>query len=246
MPISIVGQSGGPGRERKKHIGGLQQFEAAGENADDGVGAGVEIDRLAEDIGGSSEATLPQAITEQDDRSTALTIFISAKGATDAGVYAEQRKQRSSDHASIESLGLTGTGEGDRGGARGLQRFERAALIAPVDVILIRSTDYGVATLFGDDNQTRRIAKGEGPKKHRVDDTENGGVCTDAECEGQDSDCRERRTLEEQAKGVAKVLEKVFHLHSGRGSARHSFRRLNCRKVSRLSAGYRRITSEWT
>ena len=66
MPVAIVGKRVCPRSERKKNVGGLEELKAARENADDGVGARVEIDGLAEDFRGAAEAALPQAVAEDD------------------------------------------------------------------------------------------------------------------------------------------------------------------------------------
>ena len=92
MPVAIVGKSGGPRSERQKNIGGLEQFESRGHDANNGVRARIEIDRFADRVGCAAELALPQAVAQNRDAECAGAIFVSAKSSADVGVDAEQRR----------------------------------------------------------------------------------------------------------------------------------------------------------
>ena len=51
MPVAILRERGSPRSERDENVDGLEDLEAGGKNANDSVGASVEIDGLAEDFG---------------------------------------------------------------------------------------------------------------------------------------------------------------------------------------------------
>src|SRR6202042_829333 len=92
-----------------------------------------------------------------------------------------------------------------------LERLERGALRAPVDIVLIRGADYREATLFGDQDKAGRIFVSERAKKDGVYDAEDRGVRADAQGECQDGDGGEGGRFEEKAEGVTEVLEERLH-----------------------------------
>ena len=68
MPGAIVGKLGGPRAHGDDDVGGLiEQFEAFGKDADDGVGLAVEGDGFAEDVGGARVLSLPEPIAQKGD-----------------------------------------------------------------------------------------------------------------------------------------------------------------------------------
>jgi hypothetical protein len=64
--------------------------EAAGGDTHDGVLQAAELDGLAEDVGASAEAALPQAMTEHDDRVLAFSgVLVLPEAAAEGGTHAQ-------------------------------------------------------------------------------------------------------------------------------------------------------------
>jgi hypothetical protein len=68
-----------------------------------------------------------------------------------------------------------------------------------------------VAVGDADGAKLLRVLDGNGTEANRINELEDGGVCSDAEGERKDSDDGESGTEAQQAKGVAKVALEIGH-----------------------------------
>ena len=211
MPVAILRERGGPRSEGKKNVDGLEDLEARGQNADDGVGARVEIDGLAEDFRGATEAPLPKAVTEKNDGCAAGAILFGEERAADLGVDAEHGEKAGGGHLDVQAFGFAGAGESDSAGTDGLHAFERGGLVAPVAEVFVGGADHGERAFFGDQNEAGWVAKRKRAEEHAVYDAEDGGVRADAESERENGDRREARALCEEPEGEANVLHQSEH-----------------------------------
>ena len=93
MPVPIVGKGRGPGSEGKEEVCGLEDLETGGQDADDRVRLSVEVDGLPEDLPGSAETALPEAVADHHDVRPIGAILLREEGAYELGLDAEERNE---------------------------------------------------------------------------------------------------------------------------------------------------------
>src|SRR5262249_6804990 len=84
----------------------------------------------------------------------------------------------------------------------------RKRLIVVADVLVIRIREVGLRIFRVDRecHQPLRLANRERSQQHRVDQSENRRVCSDAQGEGKNGDQGESWVLTEDAEGILRVL----------------------------------------
>ena len=101
---------------------------------------------------------------------------------------------------------------------KGGQRFERAALVSPLEEIA-GCDEYLLQVLsvvsFPNHEQALWIAKGQRLEKHGIHHAEDGAGRAHAEGQGQQGDGAESRSLPQQARPVAQIPGKGVHGLSG-------------------------------
>ena len=211
VPIAIVRQRGRPGNEGHEYIGGLQKLKAGGKNPYDGVGPGIESDGLADNFFRAAKPPLPEAVGQENYGRAAGTIFLGQKGSAFASLNAKKRKETGSSHACKQEFWIARPCQAEARAARGFHRFERAALVAPIDIVLIRGRNRGKGTFFRHNHQPRGIAESQGPEQNAIHNAENRGVRADAERERQDGNRRETGAFCQKAERVAQILQQSLH-----------------------------------
>ncbi len=212
MPITIVWKRVGPRLKRNENIGSLKELKARRQNADERVGLRIECDGLADPIPGTAKAALPERIADHGHGRAADSVFLGKKCAADNWRDTQEREKPGSDVPAFESLRLAAAGEREICEAGGFHRFEGAALVAPVFIVLVRGGDrgeHGVA--FDDQHDVRGIAIGERAKQHAVDDSKDRSVRANAESERQHRDNRKARILQQHPEAVFQIVQEAIH-----------------------------------
>src|SRR5205807_4153055 len=81
-------------------------IEVFGSDAQNGVGAAVEIDLLPENVGSRSETPLPQTLTDHADRMSAgVAVVVRSDQPADSWTNNEQREVVSRDQLAGDALG---------------------------------------------------------------------------------------------------------------------------------------------
>src|SRR5262249_16889096 len=90
--------------------------EIRSHDADDGVRAAVERDRLAGDRRVGAEATLPKAMAQHDELVATFDLFVGGEYTAEQGVGAEGLEESGCDENGGKPLGRAAAGEIDAGG----------------------------------------------------------------------------------------------------------------------------------
>ncbi len=190
------------------------EVEAAREYANDGEGAVVEINGLAEDGGIAMELPLPDGIAEQDDLACSRERFVFMEEAAHQRVHAEHLEEIRSDTDAGEGPGIAVAGELEVvAGGEGIVSGDVGVGLVALAELCIGVNGIGgggpvaVEDLRTDPEQARGIAEGKRAQHERVDDAEDGDVGADAEREDEDGDEGEAAVAAQGAEGVAKILQ---------------------------------------
>ena len=97
---------GGNHGEGKPDVTPIREIESGLHHTDDRVRAAVDRYALADDRAIAREAPLPQALAQQGDVLTALSIFVGGEVAADHRVNAERREQVRGDPCPSNALGF--------------------------------------------------------------------------------------------------------------------------------------------
>jgi hypothetical protein len=117
---------------------------------------------------------------------------------------AEDIEVRGGDAHALQFFGLAGAGQRD--GAAEIERghvFEDGVLVLPVEEVERGDAIAAAARrLLPNHHDAVRVAVGQGLEQHAVHETEDGGVGSDAEREGQQRDDGEAGRAAQRADGV--------------------------------------------
>ena len=188
-------------------------------DANDGPGAAIELHGASDDGGVRTEASLPQAVA-QDDDGVALRHFVlfRKEGPPKGGAHSKQVEVRLGDNLRPDALGFIDTGERHGAGIERGHGLEGAALGAPIEVIGkggAAALDLGALHVAPEFHQSRRFGIGQRAENDGIDDAEDRRVGADPECQGERGDDSEAGTLAQRARGVAEILAQ--HLDPSNG-----------------------------
>jgi hypothetical protein len=169
---------------------------------------------------GSSRRPLPQSIADEGHRRTAGAVLRRRKRAAHGCTDAEEREQPCRSHARAEALRIAAAGEGDRSGARCFHAFKGAALVAPVDKVLIGSRKDRKLALLEHEHEPRGVSKGERAQQDRIHDTEDGRIGSDTERQRQDRDCGKAGIVFEHSQTDSQILHTSASLEAINSPAR--------------------------
>ena len=206
VPAAILGQCRHPRAEGHVEVGGLEQFEARRQHADDGVRLVVEQQALSQRAA-LRIATPRKSIREQHHAFGAWLVIALVEAPPLGRSHTEHGQKRGADHLGRDAFRLAAAADGQAGRAHGADAGERLATRAPVVVVVARGRDAReLRRLLGEDHHPGGVLVGERLKQDRVDDGEDGGVRADAQRQRQDGDEREAGPRAEVAKRDAHVL----------------------------------------
>jgi hypothetical protein len=214
------------GEERNPDLLVLREGEAGRHDADDGGGAAVEADGLAEDIGDAAEVGLPELVGDEGGLFRAGLIVGGGEVASAGRGYAEDFQEVFRDVGAGEALGIALIGEVD-GGAVDVGGDELEGFLGGGDFLVVEGEDLAVVAEKvglrgrGVDELDAGEAVGVGERKaaehDAVDDGELRGDGADAEGEDGDGEGAEAFFFEEDAEAEAEVLEEGVGEHEGEG-----------------------------
>src|SRR6266850_4116844 len=129
---------------------------------------------------------------------------------------AKHVEEISGDNCSPYPFGFGASGQVEHGFLIGCQTTKGVCLIAEVQIVWIgRTTVQATAEIARVDcDQALRLFNASQRTQHQsVDETEDRGVCTDAQSEGHHRQQREAWTLCDHAQTVACVLPECVHIY---------------------------------
>jgi len=186
--------------------------EAGGKDSDDLHGLIIEGDGFADDRAVASEMALPEAVSEYCDARGAESSFGREKDAPENGLNAEKRENGSRSDHSWDPFGRAESSEIEAQAVNRGNFGEGTVLRLEIEEVGGREGSFGKMGLrLPEPNEFvgRRI--GERTHKDGVDHAEDGGVGTNAESKGEDSDKGEATTTEEYTQAEANILKDVEH-----------------------------------
>ena len=161
-------------------------------HADDGPVDPIETHLLANHVGPSEEALLPQPMAQDDDargRVPGLLFILDGERAAEQRLYAERGKGVSGDRLSADALRRGAAGIGAEVGVVAHRRahdLERSALVAPGEVVhdaRVRLLGRAVQWKRAKDDHAIVVRNRQAIAQHRVDHAQDGGVRADAQRE---------------------------------------------------------------
>ena len=167
----------------------------------------VDPYRAANHAGVGAETPLPEAVADDGNRIAALLIAVLLGREEPAGrrLYAQYGKIVSRYEFAPDALRMVlvadaqriGLGDGETG-----QKFQMVAVILVVGIRAPHELAVGRLTLKGQQLVAVADAR-DRPQQHRVDPTENGGACRDADRQREHGDQGEARVLERHPEAEA-------------------------------------------
>ncbi len=192
--------------------------EVLGHDADDGPTDAVEADLLADDIGASCKALLPQPVAQDDDLRRCVDgrpLVVLGEDATEQRLHAERGKRVSADRLTADAFCRSRAGVCAEVGIvshRGADQIEGSILVAPGKVVgdarmrLLRR----VVERVGADHDDAIVPRDrQTTAQHRIEHAEDSGVGADAQRKRGECDDGERGIAPQHAGAIDDVLTQV-------------------------------------
>ena len=187
-------------------VGRMPEAEPAGKDADDGIGALVELDDPAENRRVGAELALPDAVA-QKDRARRL---VGREVASEDRRYLHHREEVLGDPSNLHLGGLGAAAEVLPEGADGRDPLEELCpplVLAEVVPRVAQAEDLPRGPLRPHHHQAVRLGVGKGRKQHRLDDAHQGDGRADAERENENHGEGERGRPGERAQRESNVVQ---------------------------------------
>src|SRR5713226_8130227 len=182
-------------------------------NANDGHLVIVQQQILADDTGVAGKTSPPEVVTEDYVRMAAgNAIFIGGEEATEKGPDSENREVRTRHHFELNEFRLAVRGEA-RGVGKTAKHFGKDFVViakiakhgmgdgiaAPVAAVVVAA--------HGEKDELLGIFDGKEAQEDLIEEGENGGVCADAERQGEDGYGGKAGSADEHAEGIFQVAK---------------------------------------
>ncbi len=163
--------------------------------------AGIHDYSFSNDGWITSETSFPIGIGEHCHRMAArCSIVIGSERASHRRANAQRRKIRARDKLTFHAFCSSAEAQAHVVGEAAEHLTEDGIVFAEVAIQRIRhGVPAAVVPVFhasnGEQHKLLRMTHRQQPKQHLIQQTENGSVCTDAECEGKHRHYRKHRRL---------------------------------------------------
>ncbi len=182
------------------------KLEGLRHDANDGVGAAVEVDLLAEDVGVGLEALPPEGGADYRYRGGVFVLLL-GEGAAEDGVDSEDGKKRGG-HAFGGGV-KGGSGAGNVVAGADVAAGSGKGLAFTLEDEDVGGGDAEVVRVFGDEfmhaDEAAGIGEGQRAQQDGLHDREDRGRGADSHGKGEDRGCGEGRRLAQLAQAVAQV-----------------------------------------
>jgi hypothetical protein len=214
-------------RQVRPGIHAFRKGEVTRHDADDARGVAVlDPDRMADDIRGTAEETLPQRIADHHLAAIAgrpVLLFLWAEGAPQDRSdpeRREQRRRRGGDRHGLEPIANHPQRLEVSRPRQHRDACERAAPSTPVEEGADRdeASIVSIRRALGQQHESIGILVRQRLEQHGIDDGEHGRVGADTERERENRAGRERRRSPQRAGGIEKIAQHGGHYDvTGRG-----------------------------
>ena len=218
------GEHLGVHHERDVDVHGVPDFDSMEpvlRDTDDRHWVSVDRQRTADDVARGSEPPLPETVSEDDNGvGTRHAIIVFGQEAASFRRHAERREVRSGHDGAAHTLSRAVRRQVKRRRIVREHRLEDFVAVAQSFEHRVRDGRVDVAVVVGrsrvrsgriDHDEALGLAQRERPHQQLIDEGEDRGVRSNAECEGQHHRNGERGVLSKCANGEAEVLQEVRH-----------------------------------
>src|SRR5260221_1196904 len=188
--------------------------EPGRKDADDFPRIAVQRECLTQSRRIGVEVALPESMAQHHYVLFAQLFLFSSKVPPDKWVHSQQLEEAGGTALTYDPLWFTASCQVEVGTMERGHTFKNGILVPPfyksrsrdaksIQASLLRSVEHP--------NQSLRLAVRERLEQYAVDNAEHGGVCPDAECQGEHSNGREPAILSQHPHSVTDVLRQVFN-----------------------------------
>lgn len=181
---------------------------------DNGMGHASQIQGLAQSVGGSAKAPLPESVAQNHDIILALHLVLGTEPLSHLGLQAQNREKVRHDPSGPQANRFAFAGEVDPGRPECREIFQGVALLFPVGERGKRSdvvADAEAPVVEPQHDEAFRLGERRRRQQHGVDDAEDGCVCSDSKRQGGDCDNRQAGALQKGSNSETDVANEEFH-----------------------------------